>query len=111
MQLQLYRVRPWRNRNLQASVVKRVGIAEVVAGDVQFRLPGRYFQEQEGGGAWRRQGGVMHIPDRCGVDVVMHVFLDDYRAVCIMDVGMVAVRIKRIAHRHTHADTYMQAFV
>jgi hypothetical protein len=38
-------------------------------------------------------------------------FLDDNRAVRIMDVGMMSVRIDRIVHRRTHNDTYMEAVV
>ena len=47
MQLQLYRMRPRGNRDLHASVVKRAGVAEIMAVNVQFRLTGRDFQEQK----------------------------------------------------------------
>jgi hypothetical protein len=53
----------------------------------------------------------MHVPDRRGVDVVMHMFLDDHWAVRIMDVCMMSVRIDRIGHRSTYDDTHMKAIV
>jgi hypothetical protein len=53
----------------------------------------------------------MHVPDRRGVDVVMHMFLDDNWAVRIMDVGMMSVRVDRVAHRSPHNDTQMKVFV
>jgi hypothetical protein len=111
VQLQLYRMHPGGNRELNAPMVKRVGIAEIVAVNGQFRLAGRYFKAQKCGCAWPLQGRVMHVPDRCGVDVVMHMFVDDHRAVCIVDVGIMSVRIGRIGHRRPHEDPHMKAGV
>jgi hypothetical protein len=53
----------------------------------------------------------MHVPDGGGVDVMMYMFLDDNWAVRSMDVGMMSVRIDRVAHRIPHTDTQMKVFV